>query len=363
MKRLSIMQNHAGRAQRPCRMALLCLFASVILLSTSCSMIDEDLSACEEDYNLNYEVSLQTNLSMELQMVLRERYEIAVANLLEDSLRSIFREFAHDVDLSFYVDNDLRFYDHHIMDADQATYELNLPAENYRHLALANFMEEPSVSVEGTDRDITFQLSQMGKKQVDSHRIGLFTARHDIDIKGNQSQTFDVTFYMVNCASILVIRNDKNVYYDEIWVQSGDFASGFHVNDSVFTHEANPMVNDVHVLNPPAGREVFYAVTFPSCDTAEDAHNFVPDTRADINSDDVQLGDEDEERIWRKYVYVRLHDGSVTRTIINVRKALKAGQAMIIYVDLEGNGSIKAKNPELSTSVTLDWQEGLIIDT
>ena len=357
------MQNHAGRAERPCRMALLCLFASVILLSTSCSMIDEDLSACEEDYNLNYEVSLQTNLSMELQMVLRERYEIAVANLLEDSLRSIFREFAHDVDLSFYVDNDLRFFDHHIMDADQATYELNLPADDYRHLALANFMEEPTISVDGTDHGNSFQLSHMGTKQIDSHRIGLFTARHDIDIKNHQNHTFDVTFYMVNCASVLVIRNDKNVYYDKIWVQSGDFASGFHVNDSIFTHDATPMVNDVHVINPPKGREVFYAVTFPSCDTPEEAHELSSDTRADIGDEDVQLGDADQKRIWRKYVYVRLWNGTVTRTILNVRKALMAGQAMIIYVDLDENGGIKAMNPEVGTSVTLDWKEGLVIES
>ena len=120
------------------------------------------------------------------------------------------------------------------------------------------------------------------------------------------------------------------------------------------------MVNDVHVMQPPMGREVFYSVTFPSCDTAEEAHEM---TRADIDSDDVQVGDNDPFRIWRKYVYVRLLNGSVTRTIVNIRKPLKAGQAMILFVDLEEGGAIKAKNPELSTSVTLDWKEGLDIET
>lgn len=360
MERLTMIRNHAGRAERPCRMGLLCLFVSAILLVASCSVIDEDLSECEKKLDTRYEVSLKTNLQVELQTVLRERSENQVADLLEDSLKSIFREFAHDVDLSFFLDHKLSFFDHHIMDADQATYELNLPAENYRHLALANMMEESSVVAKGTDRDETLQLSQIGTKEIDSHRIGLFTARHDMDIKDNQSQSFNVTFYMVNCASILVIRNAKNLNYREIWVRSGDFASGFSVNDSVFTHESNPMVNDVHVAQPPMGREVFYSVTFPSCDTAEEAHEM---TRADIGDDDVQVGDTDPFRIWRKYVYVRLLNGTVTRTVVNVRKPLKAGQAMILFVDLEGDGSIKAMNPELSTSVTLDWKEGLVIES
>lgn len=360
MERLTMIRNHAGRAGKPCRMGLLCLFVSAILLFMSCSVIDEDLSGCEKSLDTRYEVSLKTNLQVELQTVLRERSENQVADLLEDSLKSIFREYAHDVDLSFFLNHDLRFFDHHIMDADQATYELNLPAEDYRHLALANMMEEPSVVAKGTDRDETLQLAQIGTKLIDSHRIGLFTARHDMDIKDNESQSFNVTFYMVNCASILVIRNAKNLLYDDIWVRSGDFASGFSVNDSVFTHESNPMVNDVHVMQPPMGREVFYSVTFPSCDTAEEAHEM---TRADIDSDDVQVGDNDPFRIWRKYVYVRLLNGSVTRTIVNIRKPLKAGQAMILFVDLEEGGAIKAKNPELSTSVTLDWKEGLDIET
>ena len=121
MKRLSIMQNHAGRPEKPCRMGLMCLFVSAILLFMSCSVIDEDLSACEKTLDTRYEVSLRTNLQVELQTVLRERSENQVADLLEDSLKSIFREFAHDVDLSFFLDHKLSFFDHHIMDADQAT--------------------------------------------------------------------------------------------------------------------------------------------------------------------------------------------------------------------------------------------------
>ena len=331
-------------------------------LFSGCSMVDEDLSECEEKLNVQYQVSLKTNLALELQTVLRNRFETEVADLLEDSLKMIFREYAHDVDLSFFANGDLSFFDHHIMDAGQATYELNLPAEDYHHLALANMMEEPSIFVNGTDRENSLQLIQSGSKQIDSHRIGLFTARHDIDIKGNQSQTFNVTFYMANCASVLVIRNEKNVQYKDIWVRSSDFANGFMVNDSVFKHDENPMVNDVHVMNPPKQREVFYAVTFPSCDTAEDAHRLTSETRAEIGDEDVQLGDEDQKRIWRKYVFVRLLNGTVTRTVLNVRKALMAGQVMVIYVDLEEGGGIKSANPEIGTSITLDWKSGLIIE-
>ena len=68
-----------------------------------------------------------------------------------------------------------------------------------------------------------------------------------------------------------------------------------------------------------------------------------------------------DERIWRKYVYVTLPDGSVTRTVINVREPLQAGQIYIIYAYMRPDGSIFSPNVEVSTSVTLKWKDGLII--
>lgn len=324
----------------------------LVIAPTSCSMIDDDRSDCESDFQVRYEVKLRTNLTTQVQTVLRNRFETEVADLLEDSLKNIFREFAHDVDLSFYIGNDREYHDRHIMDANQAVYELELPANDYRHLALANIDEEKEVNIMQSEWANRSYLSQEKGDTIRGHHTGLFTARQNMDIKGNIDQTFDVTLYMVNCASILVIRTD-NVSYRDCQVYSSDFADGFYVNDSLFTHTSNPVVHDFRVTTPPVEREVYYAVTFPSYDTAEEAQ---ANTRLDSDT-----GSNDADRIWRKYVYVTLPDGSVTRTVINVSMPLQAGQVMIIYAYMKPDGSIYSPNVEVSTSVKLNWTEGLII--
>ena len=332
-----------------------CSLVLATALTTSCDAlrIDEDLSDCKADFHVSYSVTLRTNLRTQIQTVLRSRFETEVADLLEDSLRNIFREYAHDVDLSFYIQNSRSYHDSKVMDANQATYELELPANDYRHLALANIDEEKDVDImqpQWADRSF---LSQEGGDVILGHHTGLFSARRDMDILGSQNQKFDVSLFMVNCASILVVRTD-NVDYRDLQVYSSDFADGFYVNDSVFTYKSDQMVHDFRVTTPPVEREVYYAVTFPSHDTAEEAQA----SRADGGN---QTGSTDEERIWRKYVYATLPDGSVTRTVINVREPLQAGQIFIIYAYLRPDGSIYSPNVEVSTSVTLKWKDGLVI--
>ena len=328
----------------------------------SCSTIDDDLSDCESEFHVNYEVKLKTNISTQVQTVLRSRFETEVANLLEDSLKNIFREYAHDVDLSFYVGDDRQFHDFKLMRANQATYELELPANNYRHLALANIDEEVEVDLVQDEVMAQSHLVQEVADTIDGHQTGLFSARQDMNIIGNRDQTFDVTLYMVNCASILVLRTD-NVAYDDVKVYGTDFADGFMVNDSIYRFTRNFVVRDLRVTQPPVEREVFYSVTFPSHDTAKEAQAAAPRRSSGVGiDDDGTTGADDSERIWRKFVYVTLPDGSVTRTVVNVRQPLNAGQIFIIYAYLKPDGSIYSPNVEVSTSVTLDWKEGLVID-
>ncbi len=328
-------------------------------LFTACSTIDDDLSDCENEFHVNYEVKLRTNITTQIQTVLRSRFETSIASLLEDSLKNIFREYAHDVDLSFYIGNQRKYHDFKLMQANQATYELELPADNYRHLALANIAEESEVSVADADWVSRSFLSQESGDTIPGHQTGLFSARHDMNILGNEDQSFDVTLFMVNCASILVLRTD-NVAYRDCNVYSSDFADGFYVNDSIYSYDSNPMVHDLRVTKPPVEREVFYCVTFPSHDTAAEV---AAETRGgEIGSDDGQTGADEADRIWRKYVYVTLPDGSITRTVVNVKQPLRAGQIFIIYAYMKPDGGIYSPNVEVSTSVKLNWQQGLIID-
>ena len=334
------------------------LYVFLLFLPASCSIIDEDREGCDIDFSIHYEVTLKTNLSTQVQTVLRSRFETEVADLLEDSLKNIFREYANDVDLSFYVGQDIAQHIDTVLGGNQRVYEMELEANNYRHLALANIQEENEVKIQNIAHVNSSQLSQQLGDTIVGHNTGLFSARKDMNVTGTQDQNFDVTLYMVNSASILVVRTDK-VAYNDIKVYSTDFADGFLVNDSVFTFNSNPIVRDYRVTSPPVEREVFYTVTFPSDSTALAAHSH---TRAVVGSDDDQTGADEEERIWRKYIYVTLPNGSITRTVINVREPLRAGEVMIIYAFMREDGSIFSPNVEVTTSVKLDWKPGQVIN-
>ena len=106
------------------------LLLSVLWLTVGCSTIDDDLSDCDTSYQLDYELRLVTNMTTELQTQLSMQTDIAISAVLKTHLSSIFTDFAHDVDLSFYdtkVDSTRLHHDEHIMDANQQSYTLYIP--------------------------------------------------------------------------------------------------------------------------------------------------------------------------------------------------------------------------------------------
>ena len=54
---------------------------------------------------------------------------------------------------------------------------------------------------------------------------------------------------------------------------------------------------------------------------------------------------------------------SVTETILPLKVPLRAGELKIIKCRIGDQGEIVPDNSEITTSVTLNWQPGLVIDT
>ena len=75
---------------------------SALLLLTGCSTIDDDLSDCGVDYQMDYHLQLVTNFNTELQTQLTTETEVKVGDALRRHLNGIFADFAHDIDLSFF---------------------------------------------------------------------------------------------------------------------------------------------------------------------------------------------------------------------------------------------------------------------
>ena len=340
------------------------------LLSVSCSLIDDTLGECahKDNYELDYELRLVTNMTTELQTQLSTQTEISLAHSLRTYLSDIFTDFAHDVDLSFYdtQGDSLRLqHDEHIMDANQASYTLNLPKRQYMHLATANIVDNELVDLVDDDRchRAKIVLLQGGTRGIDdnaieSHTTGIFTARQPMEVLEGIDQQFDVRLYMANCSAVLVIDTIGSGIKG-LRVYSTGFATGFNVADSsyIFVNDP-PIVRTKQVINEEeeSGELAFCSVTFPSREPDNDGEHTV--TRTIIETEDPFITPLADESLWEFHIYATASDDSITLTKLFIRRPLRAGQLMIIKAKARPDGSVESKNETVGISVTLNWNEG-----
>ena len=349
--------------------------ALTVVLSASCSAIDEDRSNCDSDYQVDYEVQLVTNMSIELRTQLNALEDAGIAQVLREHLKTIFTDRAHDVDLSFYdtEGNQPRLqHDQHIMDASQQSYTINLPKRQYKHLAVANVLNNSVVSLLQDDFCRTSQLGLTTRDTIDSHTTGLFTARLPMNVlegvdqqfKVNArlpmnvlegvDQQFKVNLYMANCAAALVVDPRKQDI-SNIRVYSTGFASQFNINDSTYTFAApSPIVRTAELLDVNSGMRCYCSVNFPS---REPYYNSVG-SRSVIETEDPFIAQPRQETLWQLKAYVTRKDGKITETVLSINKPLRAGQLMIIKGWITDDGVVHTSDQTVGVSVTLDWQEG-----
>ena len=270
---------------------------------TSCSVIDEDLSDCDKQAKMDYELRLVTNMNTEMKTQLTTETDLKLEHALRQYLGGVFTDFAHDVDLSFYDtwDDSLRLqHDEHIMNANQASYTLNLPKRQYMHLAVANIVDDKIVDLVNDERCHRSELIQLqggtlrsiDDDAIDSHTTGIFTARQPMDILEGVDQQFNVHLYMANCAAVLVIDTIGSGVKD-IKVYSKGFATGFHIADSSYVFVSDPPLVRTKVVtseDDEDGELAFCSVTFPSREPSE--------TRTVIETTDPFVSPEVNESLW-----------------------------------------------------------------
>lgn len=318
------------------------LLLSACWLIAGCSVIDDDLSDCgepEEEYKIDYELRLITNMTTELETQLTTITEMGVAESLRAHLKDIFSDFAHDIDLSFYdTEGDMTRLHHKrdIIDANQTSYTLTLPMKEYMHLAVANIADNHVVGLSNDENCHTSMLQQTDDSPIASHTTGLFTARLPMEVLSGVSQTFNVKLYMANSAVALVL-DTKGHAYSDMKVYATGFAKEFMIEDSTYVFPEKEVL--VRADKVETGNELlcFCSVNFPS-------HN--PD---EVGAD---------EPLWQLRVYVTMPDGSITETIIDVKEQLKAGELKIIKGELDDEGAVRPYDSTVGVSVQLDWGNG-----
>jgi hypothetical protein len=321
------------------------------------------LSECTKiEYDLTLVTNITTEIETQLETQLNTQLEMELGIQLREFLGDIFTDHAHDVDLSFYDTHgdSLRLqHDEHIMDANQASYTLNLPMREYMHLAVANVVDNHLVDLVNDERCHHSTLHQGVPDTISSHTTGLFTARQEMEVLEGVNQNFSVHLYMANCAAALVI-DTQGYDVSGIQVYSTGFASGFFLCDSSYVYsDRPPIVRTTKIATTDDAQEMaFCSVNFPSRDVAK--------TRTVIETTEPFITPYSDEALWEFRVYVpskgTRQEDTYTETKLFIREPLRAGQLKIVKCHVTENGVIVPDNPEVSTSVTLDWKEGLDIE-
>lgn len=324
----------------------------IILLPTSCSVIDDDLSDCGSDYQLDYELQLVTNMTTELSTQLTTMTDLKLAAALRTHLTNIFTDFAHDVDLSFYDvggDSVLLQHDSHIMDDNQASYTLYLPKRRYMHLAVANVVNNPVVSIAEEKLCHKAILKQPTTDTISSHTTGVFTAREQMQVLEGVDQTFNVHLYMANCATTLVVDTVGSDVRD-VKVFTTGFASSFCIADSAYQFADKAPIVRTQKVDTGTDELTFCSVNFPSKD--------ILPSRSVIETIDPFVSATAENSLWEFRVYVTLKDGSVTETILYLNTPLRAGQLRLLKCWISKNGGANPKDQTVGVQVTTQWNSG-----
>ncbi len=331
-----------------------------IILATGCSLVDEDMSGCPDELKVDYEMHLVTNIQMEIGTELKLASDVHVATALTNNLKSIFSDHAHDVDLSFYdVVTPMPSLGHFtdIIDANQASYTLNIPAREYMHLAVANIKNNDVVSL----HDETYcKSSRLVQKKgdgdpevIDSHTTGIFTARHPMTVLDNKDESFNVNLYMANCATALVLDNtaEGTPKIKDFKAFSTGFASSFNIADSSYVFDSSPLVRANTIPVEGDAENLYVTVQFPSRDPN-------PKSKVVIETTDPFDSDYEKEVLWEWVVYVTLEDDTVTENRLAFSQPLRAGELRVVRVRILPDGTLSTDDTSVGVSVTLDWKQG-----
>ena len=337
---------------------LLIALAAALLSLGGCCLVDEDLSECGAESQVDYELKLVTNVSTELKTVLGLESDTKVSAALKTYLAPVFTDFAHDVDLSFYdVSEPYARLEHmsEIMNSNQTSYTIYLPSRGYSHIAIANLQENGSVTLEDSDflpgSKLRQHTSSADDNKVSPHRTGLFTTRLDMDVKADQDQRFNVPLYMVNAASALVLDTSEATGIQDIKVFAEGFATEFQVADSTYVFGGNNLIMTDDVPVPGSAQHCFASVHFPSRDTKKDG------TKVIIDTQDPFVAESAADALWGWRCYITIADGSITETVLGISQPLRPGGLKILKAEVQDTGIVTTEDPTVGVSVTLQWQD------
>ena len=331
-------------------------------------LIDDDLTACGVDYKMALNLELQTSLDLELQTTLYAETDVYTRQVLQQYFQEIFTDHAHDIRVGFFnqTTDELVHSINEVIDANQSTYTLYLPKDNYYALALANIKENGVIALQNTTYSRMAHLVTASQgDSLPTQRTGLFTVRKDITVLDSIDQQFQLTLHMAN-ASVALVIDTAGVPTTGIHAFVKGTADEFLIRDSIY-HFGKPRIIAMDRIIPASTSQY----SSPGLgEVAQRSEGYERDMRADSVPQTIPymlgctcLPSADQSDADGAYffvsVYVSLPDGTTTETVLSVRQQLPAGSLKVIKTQLQPQGEVKPiSSGEVGVSVTLDWKNG-----
>lgn len=317
------------------------------LLFAACSLIDDDLSVCDKELVIDYDLQLHTALSVQLQAELAAQTEAPVRRALEQWLAPVFTDKAQDIDLRFYSEgkDDMRYRISEVINDNRTSYSIRLPQENYMHLAVANIDDNREVHMQDGDHSTTMQLRLSDKQEVSSLNTGVFTARLPMEVN-DSTLHFDVHLYMITAAVAVVIDTTD---CDSLVSLSGTMegsASGFSVRDSTFLFTSAPTML---LENVPIESKVATAIRRVA---DEDLQPYACLATVGMATRD--------DAAWSVNVTATLLDNRYVTSTITVNQPLQAGTLRVLKMKMGNSGELNPEEgqQEIGVTVEVDWKTG-----
>ena len=319
---------------------------------TGCSLIDEDISKCNNQVRLTYELRLDPEIIQELEDELDLHADEDIRGMLKDYIDGVFTNYARDVDLLFYDTNEpmglLRSLVEK-MNSSSNTYSISMPVRSYMHTAIANVKVSENVHLVGEEN---FASCWMEHEKVDGYyypqRSGLFTAHRRLDVGEKANQRFRVRLCMANSATALILDTGKATNVKDIRVVVEGMATAFNPADSTYTFDPDAVFATEEFSI--GYKHCYAAVHFPS----RESEGYVEEEEG-TKASDIPF---DPTKPWHWIVYATLNDGTVTRSVLEMTPPVLAGQLKIRNAFVKDQGEVGSNEIGLSINVQLDWQEG-----
>lgn len=320
---------------------------------TGCSLIDEDISRCNNQVRLTYELRLDPEIVQELEDELDLHSDEQIRTLLKGYVDNVFTNYARDVDLFFYDTEEPMALVRSLsetMNSSSNTYALSMPVRSYMHTAVTNVKYSELVHIFGNDTYTTGRLEHEATGEYYApQKSGLFSTSRRLDVGEKANQRFRIKLQMVNSMTALILDMGKATEVEKVRVVVQGMATGYNLAEDTYTYDENAVFSTDEFVTEDGIKHCFAAVHFPS---HEDTATKSTDIGDDTDDDPSQTG------LWKWVVYATLKDGTVTRSELNMRPPVNAGQLKIRNAFVKDNGEVGSNEVDVSVTVQIDWKPG-----